>query len=155
MPRGRSYKLAGAWGFGPFENDSALDWVHAEIEAPIATAIQRRLETPPEDRHEYDDVIAAAALLEALTFREPSPQVQAQPPGRAKRWLPGGYPQKIAFNLNYEAEERHLWSLALGALEPIVNDVAWIATWTEPARKLQDLDELLKSLQVKKKQERR
>lgn len=152
MPNG-GFQLAGAWGFRPFENDSALDWLAGKIQKPMAKVIEGRLKMKPTGRHDYDKIVAAAALLDHLTFRRPPEGVQMSPPGAEKRWHPGGYETVGILHLNYEAETSRLWSLAVNALEAILDDGAWIASWARPNEKIHEMNELINSLQSKEDQE--
>jgi len=51
----------GAWGYGPFDNDTALDF-SSEIEEPISRAVKRK----PAD-HNYYELIASAEIIVALS----------------------------------------------------------------------------------------
>lgn len=66
----------GAWGQGPFDNDSALDWLFELEEAADLEPVRRALEL----KHDADPVDAMAALAAA--------EVLAACMGRGRRDLP-------------------------------------------------------------------
>lgn len=55
----------GAWGFGPFENDCASDWLYEFIDEPTRDVLVEALAGPSEmdDVDEWQCAIAAAALV--------------------------------------------------------------------------------------------
>jgi hypothetical protein len=59
----------GAWGFGSFENDSALDWVNDLIDCDDTSAIESAIASAtisPEDYLEIDEGCAAIAAGEVV-----------------------------------------------------------------------------------------
>ena len=109
----------GAWAEGPFENDSALDWLW-EVERPVITVIANTLAKVKANKRGawYMEGIAAAALLVEQSRSRPR------------------------INLAYEAAQRGLFDSALNALKVIAADREWIAEWEHPAKNLRVLERL-------------
>jgi uncharacterized protein DUF4259 len=156
--------MGAAWGYRAFDNDSALDWLGAFIEQPIALVIEGTLkdflrhkrvplkfgrpkrtgkkigvvatgkvEKRIGRRGGHDDVVAAAALLDALTPYDPQRDV------------------KIC--LRSEAEHERLYSLAIEALREASKD-PWIEEWELANEKRNQLANLIVSLKRKARNER-
>ena len=57
----------GAWGSGPFENDTALDWWDEfrpeSVRETLEAALERGLQEGPLDAHTADEAVAALALV--------------------------------------------------------------------------------------------
>ena len=90
----------GAWGSGPFENDSAADWAmelaDGDDDGPIVDALGAVVDAPPDEYLEVDEgsaVVAAAAVLVALSGRaaklpeDLAEWVELQPPELAETLL--------------------------------------------------------------------
>ncbi len=60
----------GAWGSGPFDNDTALDWVWELVEAPddgpLILALEQAVETPVGDSLDADVGTCALAAAETV-----------------------------------------------------------------------------------------
>lgn len=82
--------------------------------------------------------ITAGTKKHPVMFREETPRTK----------LP------IHVNLHYEAEELHLYSLAVRVLREIINDSAYISCWNDPAGKRVALHDLALGLEAKQKYER-
>lgn len=143
----------GAWGYGPFCNDEALDWVDG-ISREIARTIRRTLLGFLKQKHRrqrrfkvrpgtrvlpplgypggHHEAIGAAALLDELT-----PYRKADKPARSGAFRKGailsGKVEGTTLSLHWEAESLHLYSLAVRAIEAILkNDLGWIDQWDAP-----------------------
>jgi hypothetical protein len=104
-------------------NDTALDWVAARAEAPLAAAIEVALRGYLEGKTRPAEAEAAVALL-----------VIHSGPHEGTKYR--------AIDLRHEAAERGLWDLAVKVIGELKNDAAWISSWLEPQTKLSVLDEL-------------
>lgn len=227
----------GAWGEGPFESGSALDWMVETIERPIVRSIEQTLKKflavrvqqikvsvlDPAKRKEYEawkkvgrkrresavrrrrytdwgsrsykkwrkkwesfhnittrpgrpwghhETEAAAAVLDALTpysrvyykvsYFKPKKfsfglrmggkrdRVTSKTPGARQRH--GDSPAHI--QLQYEAEVRSLYTLAVRAIQALLDDEWWVGSWRSPEKKRKELLELLGSLKRKARNER-
>lgn len=118
----------GAWAEGPFENDSALDWLW-EIERPAIVVIAKTLLRVKANKRGdwYLEAIAAAALL------------VEQSKGRPR------------IDLSYEAARRGLFDSALQALKIIAADDEWLEEWKSPAKNRRVLEQLRRSLMALKR----
>jgi Domain of unknown function (DUF4259) len=125
----------GAWGYGPMENDEALEWLANEVAAPLLAkrkqAFNAYLQQTEKDEMRMIEAEAAAALLVDLT----------------------GDPAKLKYApfssgfLAYQAKEDQLWSLAARVITKILTEEGWLSGWGEPRLKQQALKELLSELQ--------
>jgi hypothetical protein len=113
----------GAWGYEPFENDAAGDWLDP-IENMLAKAIRSALETVKPSRHfdGYHEAVAAAALLAESSALE------------------------SRINLAYLAEKSGLFDLAIETVCEIENDAAYLAEWDKPNEARTALASLRRSL---------
>jgi Domain of unknown function (DUF4259) len=118
----------GAWHHGPFENDSALDWVGG-IESEIAKRIRCELKSRTSARDAHFEKVAAAALLVELT-------VSRTP--------------RLHLDLNYDALHRGLFTLAIKAIREVREDHEAIAAWKHPKLYAKSLDDLLDALKWRK-----
>jgi hypothetical protein len=118
----------GAWHHGPFENDSALDWV-GKIESDIAKQIRHELKSHTTARDAHLEKVAAAALLVELT-------VNRTP--------------RLHLDLNYDALHSGLFSLAIKAIREVREDHEAIAAWKHPKIYTKSLDDLLDALKWRK-----
>jgi hypothetical protein len=113
------------------ENDTALDWLASEVEAPLLATIRRTLHAFLEQTQRDDvkmmEAEAAAALLVDLTG------------GHAKM-------KYTQINSSYLAKQDGLWSLAATVITRIIEDTDWLGGWNEPQEKLQVLRQLLSDL---------
>ena len=74
----------GAWEVGPFENDTALDWV-ADLRSGGAEAVRVALSAAADgflDAREGEEVVAAAEVV-ASALGEPAPNL----PGDVTAWI--------------------------------------------------------------------
>ncbi len=126
----------GAWGYGPMENDEALEWMANNVEAPLVTTIRNALQELL-DAQESDDIkkleagAAIALFIGLLTYSE-----------------------KGAFefpNISYLASSEKLWDTGMKVIEKLLEDERWLSNWTEPDLKKKSLNELLMALQNSKK----
>lgn len=118
----------GAWSYGPFENDSALDWASG-IENQIAKQIRRALKVQTTHHYSRMEKVAAAALLVELT------ETRMQP---------------LHLDLNYEGFHHKLFDVALRAISALREDHEAIAAWRNPKRYEKALDDLLDKLKWRK-----
>ena len=58
----------GAWGYEPMDDDTALDWLANEVDAPLLAAIKRTLQGYLE-LTEADDVKTIEAIAAAALFK--------------------------------------------------------------------------------------
>lgn len=58
----------GAWGFGPFENDSALDWVSYFISNKELAKLVKRKDPDPNDLRAAAEIVLALHKLNDLWF---------------------------------------------------------------------------------------
>src|SRR3954466_15522721 len=118
----------GAWGEDPMANDTALDWMGAQVEAPLAAAIQDTFQGYLEGRRKPAEAEAAAALLVDYTT------------------CPGVMKYRH-IDLGPEAAERGLGRLGSEVIRRMMADESWINSWLDPGTKLRVLEELLAELQ--------
>jgi hypothetical protein len=125
----------GAWGYGPMENDHALEWLANEVEAPLLARMKQAfnayLEQTEKDDVRRIEAEAAAALLVDVTGDHAKLKYT---------------PFSSGF-LAYQAKEDRLWSLAAGVITKILTEEGWLSGWSEPRLKRQTLKELLSELQ--------
>jgi hypothetical protein len=141
----------GAWGYGPWANDSAMDWI-GRVADGIAEAISERL-TPSTSPSEYDDVIGAADLLDSLTPEERPGFPEHEKVPRAKRWGRAG--KEVPITLSYQAERMRLYSKAAKAIDSILADDEWFQAWNKPALKRDEVESLMYNLEQKVAWEKR
>jgi len=123
----------GAWHHGPYENDSALDWMGL-VEKPVHAAIAKALrlkKTPARAHYGYHEAIAAAQLLVDLSRKDRKP------------------------NLGYIAFHSGTYGMADDALQLILKDEIWIGTWKTPALVRNMLRTLIKDIRVAKAREKK
>ena len=126
----------GAWGYEPMDDDTALDWLANEVEAPLLAAISKTLQAYM-DQTEKDDVktteaIAAAALLVDLIGDHTKMK----------------YTQFHNGYLGHEAKEADLCLLAARVIEKIMEQERdWLSNWNDPEKKVQVLKLLVSDLQ--------
>jgi hypothetical protein len=118
----------GAWGYRPFDNDSALDWLD-EIEDPILKSIEKAL-AKSRGRDDYMHKIAACSLLVQLTQKSTLP-----------------------FNLGYGAGQVGLFDKALAVVTDTLNDEAAIQPWDKPELFRKELLKLKAQLIIRKREE--
>lgn len=118
----------GSWNYGPFENDSALDWASG-IENQIAKQIRRALKSETTHSYAHMEKVAAAALLVELT------ETRMQP---------------LHLDLNYEGFHHKLFDVALRAIRGVREDHEAIAAWRHPKRYEKALDDLIDKLKWRK-----
>jgi hypothetical protein len=125
----------GAWGYNPFENDEAMEWVSNSIEKPLIEAIKEMLQkflADPEDDVMKHEVEAAVALLLDFT----------------------AYPSRLKycrFEIAHLVSEARLWDLAIEVIKILRADRNWLADWGSPDKKLQVLDEMSSELELRQK----
>jgi hypothetical protein len=129
-------QVMGAWGYGPLDDDIALDWLAEEVEAPLLAAIKKALhaysDQPEKDDARTIEAVAAAALLVDLT-------------GHHTRMK---YAHFHTGYLGHAVREADLWSLAVGVVERIIEEEdTWLRGWNDPAQKVQALRQLVADLQ--------
>jgi hypothetical protein len=123
----------GAWGYDPFEDDVAQEWLLNTVESPILRAIADALNQFLEDGS--DDVRkteaeAAVALLLDLTSE------------------PSGF-RYVRFNINYFAREG-LWDLSTMAITRLRSDQKWLEGYSDPQKKVDVLTGLLNAVEASK-----
>ena len=116
----------GAWGYEPFDNDAALDWL-GPIEKRIAEHIRHALRSKVPDTFEQ---IAAAQLLLDLTARG-----------------------KTHVSISYEASRLGLYDLALKAVDIARADNEAIAQWRKPQEYAAQLASLRRRLLWRRRSE--
>lgn len=107
----------GSFGTKPYENDTAGNWLLKTL-TPVSEAITTLLALPVEAAN-YDEYRAAAWILTKI--------------GRNETWNP----DVLATQL----------STIHDRLQAIKNDVGYIATWFEPTKFVNDLDERIQQIQ--------
>jgi hypothetical protein len=122
----------GAWGEDAMQNDTALDWLRAHVEEPLAATIAETMNGYLQGRTPPAEAEAAVALLID----------HSGTPG-AGRYR--------AIDLGPAAEERGLWDLAEKVVNRLLADSSWIDTWLEPAIKVDALKALLDDVQGREK----
>src|SRR5689334_14420933 len=115
----------GAWGYGPMENDGALDWLNYYVVAPLLATMKQAfnayLEQTEKDEVKMMEAEAAAALLVDLTGDHAKLKYT---------------PFSSGF-LAYQAKEDRLWSTAAGVITKILTEESWLSGWSEPRLKQQ------------------
>ena len=145
----------GAWGHGPFDNDSALDWLDS-VENDVCKHIAKQLSRSTSKKtmkslrsgkvkirggktvdlpktyvsyYDYHETIAACALLAE----------QCDVNARIK--------------IRYQAFKDELFDKAIRALEEMAKDRAWLDEWKEPRTIEKNLTKLIRQLNAIKKAE--
>ena len=119
----------GAWGYGPFDNDSALDWLD-EIEGPIIRTIDQTL-SKSRGRDDYMYQLAAASLLAQLSRRK----------------------GELPLNLSYRAGKVDLFDKAIAAVASAQQNGDAIKAWDKPEVFLAELVKLKAQLVAIKREE--
>jgi hypothetical protein len=123
----------GAWGYGPFDNDSAMEWIDNDIGTPVLNSIRSKLtyfiQEGFNDDVEKDKAMAAVALLVEFCH---SPKTLAA--------------ASCPINLYFSAKEDDTFHLAITTVNLLLNDDTWINDWSYPEKKRQTLDDLLQRL---------
>jgi hypothetical protein len=114
----------GAWGEDPMQNDTALDWLRARVEEPLAATIDDTLAGYLKGTVRPAEAEAAVAVLVDYS---------GAPSGAKYRGI----------DIGPEAEERGLWDLAEEVVGRLLADSAWIDSWLDPATKIEALRSLL------------
>lgn len=114
----------GAWGEDPMQNDTALDWLRARVEEPLAATIADTLAGYLYGTAMPAEAEAAVALL--IDYSGSSSGARYR-----------------GIDVGPEAEERGLWELAEKVVNQLLADSSWIDTWLDPATKLESLKALL------------
>ncbi len=114
----------GAWGEDPMQNDTALDWLRARVEEPLAATIDDTLTGYLEGTAQPAEAEAAVALLIDCSGL----------PSRAKY---------RGIDIGPEADARGLWELAEKVVGRMLVDSSWIDGWLDPATKVESLKALL------------
>ena len=112
----------GAWGYRPFENDSAGDWLGALIEEPMVKAILKALKKVKPNYWNFEEGIAAASLL-------------------AENCRSGRHP-----NLGYYALEYGVFAWGVLAIEVIQKQETWVSGFDDPEKMRAQLKSLRRSL---------
>lgn len=118
----------GAWGFKPFDNDDAADWLWL-IERPIVKTIEKTL-AKKTTHYSYMEKVAAAAMLAELSRRESH------------------------VNISYQASEAGLFDKAIEFVKSIQGGEL-VAEWDKPAEYSRELSTLLSELQARKRESAR
>jgi len=90
----------GAWGFGSFENDDALDWIAKLEESKDLSVITGALNVvldSPDDYHEAPDCVAALAAAETVAALTGNPVSSL--PNEIAQWIDGYSRQGMDSNL--------------------------------------------------------
>lgn len=114
----------GAWGEDPMQNDTALDWLRARVEEPLATTIGDTLTGYLNGTAHPAEAEAAVALL--IDYSGPACGAKYR-----------------AIDLGLTADERGLWELAEKVVARMLADSSWIDSWLDPATKAESLKALL------------
>ncbi|QDV37424.1 DUF4259 domain-containing protein [Tautonia plasticadhaerens] len=114
----------GAWGEGPTDNDTALDWLDRRVETPLALTIKDTLQGYLDGRMEPAQAEAAIALLVDYSSG------------------PGGQ-KYLQINLAPAAEAEGLWGLAADVLRALMADEGWMGRWISRQAKVDVLQDLL------------
>lgn len=143
----------GAWGYGPWENDGALDWLGAPQDfliAYIKKTLSKFMQTKTDRSrsYQYEEVVAAAALLDELT-----PYRRTNFKRGGKKVIGWGSIPGTRLHLHYEAEIQKLYTLAAGAVVTVEGDDEFIKSWRTPIAKRRALRKLIGSLEKKTQQE--
>ena len=119
----------GTWGYRPFENDMAMDWLADQVEQAMANAIDAALRAYLDNPK--DEVVAEAEAAAALL-------VDCAINAKCGKYA--------SFNIAYRAKPHQLWDLAIRAVDKMIAD-AWYRDFTSPAEKFATLNELRAELQ--------
>ena len=122
----------GAWSEDPMQNDTALDWLRATVEEPLATTISVTLTGYLKGVAQPEEAEVAVALLIDCS---------GTPSGAKYRGI----------NIGPEAEEWGLWELAEEVVGRLLADTPWIGTWLDPATKVETLKSLLDEVKGREK----
>ena len=120
----------GAWGTGPFDNDTAADFANELDDAPhgdreaLVRGVLARTVRATGDLDEAQEAVAAAALIAAR--------------------CPGGQPACTAYGPRQPLPDfpQDLRELAAEALDRVLADEWWPGTWVAPADERQWLASL-------------
>jgi len=110
----------GAWGYGSFENDSALDWVENSFRRSGAAAAEQAFGSAAEGV--YLDVDEASAVVAAAEF------VAAARDGDVSKL---GAAQNVFATYRQSLSSPHLLPLARKALERVLRQSELLELWTE------------------------
>jgi len=110
----------GAWGYGSFENDSALDWVENSFRRSGAAAVEQAFGSAAEGV--YLDVDEASAVVAAAEF------VAAARDGDVSKL---GAAQNVFTTHRQSLSSPHLLPLARKALERVLQQSELLELWTE------------------------
>lgn len=154
----------GAWGYGPFDNDSALDWVD-----PISDAVLKSIEKQ----------LVKQRKLEKIKNRIPASHYGRKRMKDGHRPLRKKQPyvlrhyefhesiaacgllveqcnSKTYINLSYQALKNGTFDKAIIVVESILKEDEWINTWKEPEEARSALRSLRNKLKrIKARQESR
>lgn len=129
----------GAWGESAFDNDAALDWL-GEITSPIAVAIKGAL---------VDYCTARELVLAQESMRRIRRRGDKQPKFTDPSVAEAAAHLLVDCTLNstgqthiaiwFEAEEYHLFDLAIRAVNLAVADEKYLMAWRAPEAKLNAL----------------
>jgi hypothetical protein len=123
----------GAWDYGPFDNDSAMEWIDNDIGPMVLNSIRLKLTSfinkGFDNDIEKDKAVAAVALLVEC----------CHPP----RTLAAA---SCPINLYFSAKEGDTFHLAITTVNLLLNDDTWINDWSHPEKKRQTLGDLLQRL---------
>jgi hypothetical protein len=122
----------GAWGEDPMQNDTALDWLRARVEEPLAATIGDTLAGYLNGTAQPAEAEAAVALL-----------IDYSGPRSGARYR--------GIDIGPEAEERGLWELAEQVVVRMLADYSWIDSWLDPQTKLESLKALLEDVRSRAK----
>jgi hypothetical protein len=124
----------GAWDYGPFDSDNAMEWIDNEIGRPVLEKIRAQLKRflleGPDDDVEKDATRAAVGLL--IYFCHP-----------IETSVDASYP----INLYYQAKDDDTFDLAAKTIRVLLDQHAWIESWSDPQRQRQSLTQLLERLE--------
>ncbi len=124
----------GAWGYGPFDSDEAMDWINNHVEPLLIAQIDSKLTSCVRSGFESDlDKFHAEAAI-ALLIQLSNP---LEP-------IPDGLP----INLYFQATEINLYHKATAVLSMILKDSAWLEGWSgENQEKRNQLEKAIMRLQ--------
>jgi hypothetical protein len=121
----------GAWGYGPFDNDHAMEWLTNCVEEPLLSNIEKTLETFLSDSHGDDvkklEAMAASAFLVALSsgFNSGS---------------------SVPFTIKTNARAHCLYKKGIEAISKLRSDEKWTSGWNSPRDELDVLAKLADNL---------
>src|SRR5690242_16862429 len=118
----------GAWGEDPMQNDTALDWLRARVEEPLAATIGDTQAAYLDGTAQPAEAEAAVALLVDYSGASTSARYHS-------------------IDIGPEAEERGLWDLAEKVVNRLLAESAWIDSWLDPATKVEALKALRDDVQ--------